>query len=186
MLWETLKRLFSLAEFSACHLLLQGLVKMSLKSHGSITEFVEAIKRQGCQLKELESMVLNWIFVSVLLHGLGNTYEVFVSSTIQNVRQKELPAPNEIISQLLDKERWRTRTDTGTALFAKKGNKTVQCSYCKGSGHIQDTCWRLHPNLRPKKDQKKEKGKDDSKKKDEGKTKNVLMAHSKQDTLPTT
>ncbi len=57
MLWKTLKGLFSFAGFSARHLLLQGLVKTSLGSHGSVTEFVEAIKRQGRQLKELDPMV---------------------------------------------------------------------------------------------------------------------------------
>ncbi len=185
-LWEPLKELFSLAGFSAHHLLLQGLVKTSLESHGSVTEFVEAVKRQGCQLKELDLTVPDWIFVSVLLHGLGDTYEVFVSSTIQSMRQKQPPAPNEVISQLLDEERRRTGTETGTALLAKKRDKTVQCSYCKGGGHTQNTCWRLHPDLRPKKGQKIGKGKDDSKKKDEGKTKRVLVAHGKQDALPTT
>jgi hypothetical protein len=102
------------------------------------------------------------------------------------MRQKEPPALNEVISQLLDEERRRTGTETGTALLAKRGDKTVQCSYCKGGGHTQDTCWRLHPDLRPKKGRKKEKGKDDSKNKDEGKTKRVLMAYGKEDTSPTT
>ncbi len=79
---ETLKGLFSLARFSVRHLLLQGLVETSLGSHWSVTEFVEEIKRQGRQLKELNPMVPDWIFVSVLLHGLRNTYKVFVNSTI--------------------------------------------------------------------------------------------------------
>ncbi len=101
------------------------------------------------------------------------------------MRQKEPRAFNEVISQLLDEERRQTGTETGAALLAKKRDKTVQCSYCKGGRHTQDTCWQLHPDLRPKKGQKKEKSKDDSKKKHEGKTKRVLMAYGKQDTLPT-
>ncbi len=56
-LWETPKGLFNLAEFSTHYFLLQKLVKISLKSHELITKFVEAIKRQSCQLKELDPIV---------------------------------------------------------------------------------------------------------------------------------
>ncbi len=55
-LWETLKGLFSLAEFSTRHLLLQELVETSLAGHEPVTKFVEPIKRQGRQLKVLDRM----------------------------------------------------------------------------------------------------------------------------------
>ncbi len=90
-----------------------------------ITEFVEAIKRQGRQLKELDLIIPDWIFMSALLHSLRDIYEMFVSFTIQSMRQKEFPALNEVISQLLDEERRWTGIEPGTVLLARKRDKTV-------------------------------------------------------------
>ena len=137
--------------------------------------------------------VPDWILTSTLLHNLKDSYESFVSSTLQNICGFK-PDLNQIISQLLDKKHQQTSSNKTTALLTKKGN--LHCNHCNCNNHSIDNCWQLHPEKTPKdrsskhyqkdktnkKDKKSNKNKTNNKKEDDNnktkKTRNVLMSAS--------
>ncbi len=150
-LWKTLKDLYSMKGFTAKYLLLKGLMSTTLSSSPSAEEFARSIKRFNQRLLNMGAKVENWVLVAVLLHNLGQPYDGFVSSTLQNVRDKE-PDLDTVIAQLLDEERRRGSTETTTALYSKRRNKQATgktCTHCKKAGHVRNDCWSLHPNKKP-------------------------------------
>ena len=69
-----------------------------------VKDFVDSLKRNGQRLHKMGSPVPNWILTAILLYNLGNLYESSVSFTLQNIQGTE-PDLNQILSQLLDKEK---------------------------------------------------------------------------------
>ena len=67
---------------------------------------------------------------SILLHNLGESYDAFVASTLQAVRDTE-PEFDTIVYQLLDEERRKQNRDS-TALFTK-GKKNWSKSTSSGA-----------------------------------------------------
>ena len=102
-LWKTLKDLFTLQGFTACHLLHKELATTTLANSKSVGDFINSLKQCKQCLQEMGSPVPNWILSSTLPHNLGDAYKSFVSSTLQKIQGTE-PNLNIIISQLLDKE----------------------------------------------------------------------------------
>ena len=148
-MWESLRTMFSLREFSAKHQLLQDLAETKLAAFSDIQKYVQRIMKLAQDLKQLDEEFPEWVITSSLLSGLGEPYGSFVSNIINSLRHVEEPDLDEVISQLLDEERRFTKNKPSTALLTSS-SKDKKCLYCNGTGHVQETCWRLHPELKPK------------------------------------
>ena len=133
-----------------------------------IKYFIDSLKQCKQQLQEMGLLVSNWILSLILLHNLKDAYESFVSSMLQNICGIK-PDLNQIVSQLLDKERQQININKTTALLTKK--KKVYCSHCDRSNHTKDNCWRLHLEKAPKDRDGKRYHKDKANKKDKTKKK---------------
>ena len=71
---------------------------------------------------------------SILFHNLGESYDAFVASTLQAVRDTE-PEFDTIVYQLLDEEQRKQNRDS-TALFTK-GKRTGQRQPVLGQQSLQ-------------------------------------------------
>ncbi len=168
--WKTLSALYSISGFSARHLLHTSLTNTNLASCSSIQDFVDTISSLSQQLKDMGKPVEDWQRVSVLLHGLGDSYDQFVSIVLNGARTKD-PEWDSVVAQLLDEER-RRKGDEATAAplahRAKGKGKGKGCTHCGRANHDASKCWKLHPELAPKNTgKKKEKTLDDSDKEEE-------------------
>jgi hypothetical protein len=86
----------------------------------------------------------------MLLQSLNDSWEGFVSVTVQAARDQE-PDFNKVAAQILDEERRRKGQETSITMLAlqKKAGQQNQnyCSHCKRTGHTNATCRKLHPEL---------------------------------------
>jgi hypothetical protein len=62
---------------------------------------------------------------------------------------------NDVISRIIDEERWQRSKESATALATrtcgngnKSDNKTKRCTHCKCIGYKDLECWQLHSEKR--------------------------------------
>ena len=67
--------------YTSRYLLLKGLVTTTLALSTSVTEFIDSLKRNSRRLKDMGSLIPDWILTAVLLHNLGDLYDNFVRVT---------------------------------------------------------------------------------------------------------
>ncbi|KAI0364306.1 hypothetical protein BV20DRAFT_905884, partial [Pilatotrama ljubarskyi] len=82
-----------------------------------------------------------------------------------------------IQSKVLAEESMRRNGQASAARISKtKPKLSGPCSFCGSETHHESTCWKKHPDLRPK--SKGGKGKGKGKDKDKGKGKDNLNCHA--------
>ena len=167
-IWLKLGELYSVRGYTARHLVLKDLMTTKLAGESSVGQYVDKLKSHGQKLLDMGHPVSPWILTSLLLHNLGETYEPFVASVLQTVRDQE-PDFDTVVHQLVDEERRKQSSDSTTVLFSKakpkaKGDNVSQktCHHCKKGGHVQADCWKLHPEKQPRKGGKNPQPKRDS------------------------
>ncbi|KAI9761274.1 MAG: hypothetical protein M1840_001977 [Geoglossum simile] len=70
---------------------------------GSVVTCVDTLKRHYKRLTDLNGKLPGWVLIGLILFGLCETYENFVSITLAAMRTIE-PQLNDIISGLIDEE----------------------------------------------------------------------------------
>ncbi|KAM1345858.1 hypothetical protein FF1_035187 [Malus domestica] len=53
-------------------------------------------------------------------------------------------------SRLIETRAYASNYKTLKAKVYKGRNPHLKCKYCNGVGHVEDKCWELHPELKPK------------------------------------
>ncbi len=86
--WKALSAMYGISGFSARHLLWASLNSTYLAACSSIQDLVDTISLLSQQLKDMGKLVEDWQRVSILLHGLGDTYDQFVSIILNGTRTK--------------------------------------------------------------------------------------------------
>ena len=86
------------------------------------------------------------------LHGyIRHSLLLFEPATINEASVKATHLENKETHEKNDHPKISTTTK-------RRGAKT-SCTHCEKEGHEKDNCWRLHPELRPKRDDRKERQK---------------------------
>jgi len=134
---------------------------------------LQKVQRLKRRVEEQGEAISENIYNAILLSSVPETYHVAVSI----LESQEQLTPTIIINRLLEESR---KLDDGmensggkskTALFSNTkprksgksvGNKSgikgskkgLHCEACNKDGHSEDSCWTLHPELKPKKGRK--------------------------------
>nr|XP_028963333.1 uncharacterized protein LOC114826719 [Malus domestica] len=104
-------------------------------------------------------------FVQQLLGSLNSEYEDLrshilmsqelptfnnVCATIQREEARKKVMNAEHNSRLTETRAYASNYKTLEAKVYKGKNTHLKCKYCNGVGHVEDKCWELHPELKPK------------------------------------
>ena len=174
--YKLLKALGGLYEskgFSSEFILCKSLINTTLSnSKGNLEFYLQNIRRLVNDL-ESKNISLPTNFVAALvLNNLSKEYDYIVTIITQTIRENSIVNLDAIFSQLIDESRRlkynnrgsynkdTSNIDTSTSREIEmsnstKGTKTsnnsknLVCSYCSKKGHIEDKCFKKHPNLRP-------------------------------------
>lgn len=157
--WRSLKQQYGHVGFSARHLAFQSLVSNSLATCDNIDTYIDQFRTHVTTLSQMTSMPLpQWLLLSILINNVGNTFEAWSQSIMQQLRVKTISENTntyleEVIASLIDEAR-RVNTGAGsqnqnTALTARKPAKTKPiCRYC-GKIHKSENCWQEFPEKKP-------------------------------------
>ena len=153
--WNTLKNLYSPKGFSSEFLLLKELFNTTLSNSESMEGYLNIIKRitddlTGKGLEIPTKLILAWI-----LNNLTPEYENFTSIITQNLRVNNTIDLEQLYANLLDESRRLGSKEDNYSLITKGKiakstlNKTSKrCTYCKRTGHLEDTCFKKDPSKR--------------------------------------
>lgn len=159
--------------YTARDLVWRTITRSNLSDYKNVAEYAEAITKARTKLQEMGHKIEDWMITTSFIHGLGDSYEDFVTM-ILNLRTKDAkgnlqePDLDAVIEQLIDKERRLKATgeSTGKAMKStefskskdnrgkkKAGNRTSsneKCSYCGYDSHTDEArCWFKHPSKAP-------------------------------------
>ena len=150
--WEHLSRLYAPRGFSSEFILFKEFFGATLSSLGTVENFLATIKRVSTSLKAKDLELPDKLVIAWTLHNLGPEYEAFVASTTQSYRAEATALDqDELFANLMDESR-RLHDIEENALISTRGYKksTTKCDECGRTGHRKETCYKLHPELRPK------------------------------------
>ena len=155
--WKKLEKQYGNIGFSARHLAFQSLVSTNLSSCDNIDQYVGQFRSKVNSLSQMTSEPLpQWLLLSILLNNVGNRYEAWSQSVMQQVRLKKINDDSgyldEIIASLIDEARrlgQNSDNNSSTAMTARKGGRPKPiCKHC-GKIHKSDNCWEMFPEKRP-------------------------------------
>jgi hypothetical protein len=90
------------------------LTRSELSDYKSVAEYGETIKKAKTELAEMGCDIPSWMITTSFLHGLGETYEEFITM-ILTLRTKDVPGQfqepelDDVIELLKDRERRQRR-----------------------------------------------------------------------------
>jgi hypothetical protein len=117
--WKTLRNLFQISGYSAHHLVIIGLMSLSLELCSSMQDLLDTIKALQQELKGMGHALPDWVFTSLLLQSLNDSWECFVSIIVLAARDNE-PDFNEVGAQILDEQCCRKGQKTSTAMLVQQ------------------------------------------------------------------
>ena len=138
--------------FSSEFILFKEFFGATLSSLGTVENFLATIKRVLTSLKAKDLELPDKLVIAWTLHNLGPEYEAFVASTTQSYRAKATALDqDELFANLMDESCCLHDIDEN-ALISTRGYKKSTAKYdeCGRTGYWKETCYKLHPKLRPK------------------------------------
>lgn len=155
--------------------LINKCIGMKLSDYKDIAEYTAEFRRINIELREIDpELALHPSnIVQLFLMGLGPAYDNFHGN--YNQSHSIMPAQpnfhrdtcfNELARAALDEEKRQANRNDGssaTALAAARqpGTMMVQrpyCEHCKITGHLESTCFVLHPELKAAFDARRKRG----------------------------
>ena len=123
--------------------------------------YTSTIQSSYYSLKELDHAPSTANIAWQLLKGLSSSYDAFISRKYaeisEKITKKEDIDLNKLIAELISEEN-RIQSfikDEDKAFIAKyKPNMAKYCKYCSKTGHLEESCWLKHPELRPQQPKK--------------------------------
>ncbi|KAM0993502.1 hypothetical protein ACFX2A_009281 [Malus domestica] len=73
-----------------------------------------------------------------------------VCATIQREEARKKVMNAEHTSRLTETRAYASSYKKSEVKVYKGRNTHLKCKYCNGVGHVEDKCWELHPELKPK------------------------------------
>ncbi|PVI00065.1 hypothetical protein DM02DRAFT_527827, partial [Periconia macrospinosa] len=141
----------------------QNYTSLTLDQCKSVSEFAEKLRtaRNEIHLLDETCKISEPHFVNRFLTGLGDNYNVFLTSFYQSNRLiPERDAQNGITKDAVtfdeaviaaekeeQRQRFSEKNKEEAALIAQR-RPLPHCSECGKVGHTRDQCWELHPELK--------------------------------------
>ena len=156
--WKKLEKQYGQVGFSARHLAFQSLNSTLLSSCPSVDHFIDQFRTHVTTLSQMSTTPLpQWLLLSILINNVGNKFEAWTQSLMQQVRNKTISEHSDqylesVIASLIDEGRRLDQVseiDNNTAMTARKNPKPKpKCTHC-GKIHKSDNCWEMFPEKRP-------------------------------------
>ena len=166
-IWCMLKKNYQDLGFTARHIAFQKLTKTTVGDYeGSVDSYIHGIRTNAKDLKNMNATVPDWILVLILLNNLDDKYTDFVHRIVLTATGE--PDFEEVV-KLLYEEDMAKREVMSTAMAAARARGSKQTEICeegecwhypkgkKKKIHPEETCWILHPELRPDRYKKNKK-----------------------------
>ena len=156
--WKKLEKQYGQVGFSARHLSFQSLNSTLLSSCNNVDHFIDQFRAHVTTLSQMTANPIpQWLLLSILINNVGNQYEAWTQSVMQQVRNKTISEDSqtyldEVIASLIDEARrvgQSIELNSNSAMTARKGPKPKPiCKHC-GKIHKSDNCWEMFPEKRP-------------------------------------
>lgn len=120
--------------YTARDLVWRTITRSNLSDHKNVAEYGEAITKARTKLQEMGHKIEDWMITTSFIHGLGDSYEDFVTM-ILNLRTKDAkgnlqePDLDAVIEQLIDKERRLKATSESTGKAMKSTGSSESKDY---------------------------------------------------------
>lgn len=164
---KKLEEQYKVRGYTARDIVWRKLTRSDLSDYKSVAEYGEAIKKAKTELAEMGCDIPSWMITTSFLHGLGETYEEFITM-ILTVRTKDAsgqpqePELDYVMELLKDRERRHAENNDHPTKALKSGGKGdnrrgkqqqhseaskegKSCDYCHSSRHQDGKCWFKHP-----------------------------------------
>src|SRR2546423_2462203 len=177
---KKLEEQYKVRGYTARDIVWRKLTRSELSDYSSVAEVGETIKKAKTELAEMGCDIPSWMISTSFLHGLGETYEEFVTM-ILTVRTKDAsgkfqePELDDVMELLKDRERRHAENNDDTTKALKSGGKGDNqrekqthskaskkgegCGYCHSSYHQERKCWFKNPDQAKKEWRAKNNGK---------------------------
>lgn len=144
-MWNKLTTIYENKSQVSVHLLQQRFFSMQYDEQGGIAEFISQIEEIQGNLKQQGEEISDKMAMTKVLMSLPTNLSHFISAWESTPNEKQ--TLSELMSRLLiEEERNIKKTNTGSALASRAGNKqfrqqrVVTCFKCNKTGHIKKNC----------------------------------------------
>jgi hypothetical protein len=180
LLWGELNKIYGETSLDTIARYFNKIISAEYSEYATVDEYTSTVQSAALYLKELGYSVPEPLLACILFKGLPSSFEAFASRKHEELA-KDIKNINitQLISDIISEEA-RLSTSVETLGSANKVSKLSNafCSHCKLKGHLIDTCFKLHPELKPK---KAKKGGKKSKDNNKGKSNNKDKKENKKD-----
>src|SRR2546423_2200346 len=202
---KKLEEQYKVRGYTARDIIWRKLTRSELSDYKSVAEYGETIKKAKTELAEMGCDIPSWMITTSFLHGLGETYEEFVTM-ILTVRTKDAsgrfqePELDDVMELLKDRERRHAENNDDTTKALKSGGKGDNqrekqthskaskkgegCGYCHSSYHQERKCWFKNPDQAKKEWREKNKDKNEKIREEEGEKKQGLLVRGAKGSAP--
>ena len=148
--WNYLDRLYAPRGFSSEFILFKEFFGATLSSLGSVDNYLATIKRVSTNLKAKQLELLNKLIIAWTLYNLGPAYEAFVASITQSYRADTADIDMDgLFTDLMDESRRLESLDEDALVVRTRKPPRAKCGGCGRTGYKEETCYKLHPEIRP-------------------------------------
>ncbi|EKD11952.1 hypothetical protein MBM_09882 [Drepanopeziza brunnea f. sp. 'multigermtubi' MB_m1] len=148
-LYEAINETYSDTGLEEVNRYVYKMVETTYSSCKNIDEYTSIIQSNAIYLKEMNCEIPKPVLASLIFKGLPSFFDSFASRKFKEISSnlKEVDIDSLISDLLLEEARMGTSAD----LKANKAfkNNAKYCSHCKQKGHLNSTCFKLHPELKP-------------------------------------
>jgi hypothetical protein len=160
---DKLKRRFQPKGSAIFQQLNQNYTDLTLEQCKSVSEFAEKLRtaRNEIHLLDKTCKISEPHFVNKFLTGLGDGYNMFLTSFYQNnlliperdtedtITKEAVTFDDAVIAAEKEEQRQRfeEQSKEGAALVAQQ-RQQLHCTHCGRNNHTRNTCWELHPELK--------------------------------------
>ncbi len=155
-MWLKLKKLYEVQGFNTRYLTFMTLLSHHYDSFKFIEDYVDQLKTSSQHLQEMNSTFSDWVILTVLLNNLKFTFNAFITAKHQFIYITTFIF-DSLVTELIDETRMKNNKSSVVMTFHDKSKLlslllSLQCSYCKKTGHEESVCYIKYPHKRKKHD----------------------------------
>jgi len=150
-MWLKLKKLYEVQGFNVRYLTFTTLLSHHYDLSKFIESYVDQLKTLSWCLQEMNSTFSDWVILTVLLNNLEFTFNAFIMAKHQFICVMTFTF-NFLAAELIDKARMKNNKSFIAMAFCDKSklSLSLQCLYCKKTGHEEPMCFAKYPHKKKK------------------------------------